>query len=91
MTAAAPEEYEDMHRLVDQLTGDQLREIRAHTLRLVHSCPPGSCGLVGCGGQEGRRGPGGPLGCCSAGGRSRVRTCVGVAGGWCAVSSGACG
>jgi hypothetical protein len=37
MTAAAPEEYENMHRLVDQLTGDQLREIRAHTLRLVQS------------------------------------------------------
>ncbi|GAA4589450.1 hypothetical protein GCM10023194_43700 [Planotetraspora phitsanulokensis] len=34
---AAPEEYEDMHRLVDQLTPDQLREVRAHTLRLVHS------------------------------------------------------
>ncbi|MEU8244787.1 hypothetical protein [Nonomuraea sp. NPDC048916] len=37
MTAAAPEEYEDLHRLVDQLTGEQLQEIRAHTLRLVHS------------------------------------------------------
>ncbi|WP_061296929.1 hypothetical protein [Herbidospora cretacea] len=36
MTAAAPEEYEDLHRLVDQLNGDQLREIREHTLRLVH-------------------------------------------------------
>ncbi|MEV0146754.1 MULTISPECIES: hypothetical protein [unclassified Nonomuraea] len=36
MTAAS-EEYEDMHRLVDQLTPEQLREIRAQTLRLVHS------------------------------------------------------
>ncbi|QFY07172.1 hypothetical protein GBF35_11160 [Nonomuraea phyllanthi] len=36
MTAAS-EEYADMHRLVDQLTPDQLREIRAQTLRLVHS------------------------------------------------------
>ncbi|MER6825152.1 hypothetical protein ABT352_04115 [Streptosporangium sp. NPDC000563] len=34
---AAPEEYEDMHRLVDRLTPDQLHEVRAHTLRLVHS------------------------------------------------------
>ncbi|MGW0479872.1 hypothetical protein [Nonomuraea sp. NPDC003214] len=34
--SAAPEEYEDMHRLVDRLTADQLREVRAHTLRLVH-------------------------------------------------------
>ncbi|MGW4424718.1 hypothetical protein [Streptosporangium sp. NPDC004631] len=34
---AAPEEFEDMHRLVDRLTPDQLREVRAHTLRLVHS------------------------------------------------------
>ncbi|MEO3867994.1 hypothetical protein ABGB18_04100 [Nonomuraea sp. B12E4] len=37
MAAAAPEEYEDLHRLVGQLTGDQLREIRTHMLRLVHS------------------------------------------------------
>lgn len=37
MTAAAPEEYEDMHRLVDQLTGDQLRVLHAQALRLVHS------------------------------------------------------
>lgn len=36
MTAAS-EEYEEMHRLVDQLTPDQLREIRARTVRLVHS------------------------------------------------------
>ncbi|MFC4588978.1 hypothetical protein [Sphaerisporangium corydalis] len=32
---AAPEEYEDLHRLVDRLTPDQVREVRAHTLRLV--------------------------------------------------------
>jgi hypothetical protein len=36
MTAAS-EEYEEMHRLVDQLTPDQLREVRACTVRLVHS------------------------------------------------------
>lgn len=36
MTAAL-EEYEEMHRLVDQLTPDQLREIRACAVRLVHS------------------------------------------------------
>jgi hypothetical protein len=34
---AAHEEYEDMHRLVDRLTPDQLHEVRVHTLRLVHS------------------------------------------------------
>lgn len=37
MAAAAPEEYDDLHRLVDQLAGHQLQEIRAHTLRLVHA------------------------------------------------------
>lgn len=36
MTAAS-EEYEEMHRLVDQLTPDQLQEIRACAVRLVHS------------------------------------------------------
>ncbi|GIH68869.1 hypothetical protein [Sphaerimonospora thailandensis] len=36
MTAAF-EEYEDLHRLVDQLTPDQAGELRAHALRLVHS------------------------------------------------------
>lgn len=33
MTAA--HHYEEMHRLVDRLTPDQLGEIRAHALRLV--------------------------------------------------------
>lgn len=33
----ASEEYEEMHRLIDQLTPDQLGEIRVHMLRLVHS------------------------------------------------------
>ncbi|XVQ86785.1 hypothetical protein ACQP2K_04995 [Microbispora siamensis] len=37
MMAAAPEEYEDLHRPIDQLIGDQLRDIRAHMLRPVHS------------------------------------------------------
>ncbi|XVQ84451.1 hypothetical protein ACQP2K_37410 [Microbispora siamensis] len=36
MTSAS-EEYEDLHRLVDQLTPDQAGELRAHALRLVHS------------------------------------------------------
>ncbi|GAB2481710.1 hypothetical protein [Streptosporangium sandarakinum] len=39
---AAPEEYEDMHRLIDRLTPDQLHEVRVHTLRLVHSDESGS-------------------------------------------------
>lgn len=37
LMTAASEEYEEMHRLVDQLTPDQLREIRACTVRLVYS------------------------------------------------------
>ncbi|GAA4210596.1 hypothetical protein [Microbispora amethystogenes] len=36
MTAAS-EEYEDLHRLVDQLNPEQAGELRAHALRLVHS------------------------------------------------------
>ncbi|MFG1616473.1 hypothetical protein [Nonomuraea wenchangensis] len=36
---ALQEEYEDLHRLVDQLRPDQVREGRARLLRLVH---PGS-------------------------------------------------
>ncbi|MGA4990719.1 hypothetical protein [Nonomuraea bangladeshensis] len=36
---ALQEEYEDLHRLVDQLRPDQVREERARLLRLVH---PGS-------------------------------------------------
>ena len=31
------EEYEDLHRLVDQLRPDQVREERARLLQLVHS------------------------------------------------------
>ncbi|GGO62632.1 hypothetical protein [Nonomuraea cavernae] len=34
---APQEEYEDLHRLVDQLRPDQVREERARLLRLVHS------------------------------------------------------
>lgn len=34
---APHEEYEDLHRLVDQLRPDQVREERARLLRLVHS------------------------------------------------------
>lgn len=34
---AAREEYEDLHRLVDQLRPDQVREERARLLQLVHS------------------------------------------------------
>jgi hypothetical protein len=30
-------DFEDMHRLVDRLTPEQLREVRAHALRLVSS------------------------------------------------------
>ncbi|GAB2853955.1 hypothetical protein GCM10027176_65820 [Actinoallomurus bryophytorum] len=33
MTAA--HDYEDLHRLVDQLTPDQVQEVRRHALRLV--------------------------------------------------------
>ena len=36
MTAAA-EEYEDLHRLVDQLAPDQVSEVRARVLQLVHT------------------------------------------------------
>jgi hypothetical protein len=31
------EEYEDLHRLIDQLRPDQVREERARLLQLVHS------------------------------------------------------
>ncbi|RCG20137.1 hypothetical protein DQ384_37955 [Sphaerisporangium album] len=34
---APQEEYEDLHRLIDQLRPDQVREERARLLRLVHS------------------------------------------------------
>ncbi|WP_432923578.1 hypothetical protein ACQPZZ_26945 [Microbispora sp. CA-135349] len=34
---APREEYEDLHRLVDQLRPDQVREERARLLQLVHS------------------------------------------------------
>ncbi|MET8865626.1 hypothetical protein ABZW11_22035 [Nonomuraea sp. NPDC004580] len=34
---APQEEYEDLHRLVDQLRPDQVREERARLLQLVHS------------------------------------------------------
>jgi hypothetical protein len=34
---APQEEYEDLHRLVDQLRPDQVHEERARLLRLVHS------------------------------------------------------
>ncbi|MFF0774659.1 hypothetical protein ACFYUK_37630 [Nonomuraea wenchangensis] len=36
---AAQEEYEELHRLVDRLRPDQVREERARLLRLVHSGP----------------------------------------------------
>ncbi|WP_228011033.1 hypothetical protein [Nonomuraea phyllanthi] len=36
---APQEEYDDLHRLVDQLRPDQVREERARLLRLVHSQP----------------------------------------------------
>jgi hypothetical protein len=32
---SAAHDFEDMHRLVDRLTPDQLREVRSHALRLV--------------------------------------------------------
>ncbi len=35
--AAPQEEYDDLHRLVDQLRPDQVREERARLLQLVHS------------------------------------------------------
>jgi hypothetical protein len=31
----AAHDYEDLHRLVDQLTPDQVQEVRQHALRLV--------------------------------------------------------
>ncbi|MFC5835771.1 hypothetical protein [Nonomuraea insulae] len=34
---APQEEYDDLHRLVDRLRPDQVREERARLLRLVHS------------------------------------------------------
>ncbi|GII85332.1 hypothetical protein Ssi03_33220 [Sphaerisporangium siamense] len=34
---APQEEYEDLHRLIDQLRPDQVREERARLLQLVHS------------------------------------------------------
>lgn len=36
---APQEEYDDLHRLVDQLRPDQVREERARLLQLVHSQP----------------------------------------------------
>ncbi|WP_246090556.1 hypothetical protein [Nonomuraea deserti] len=36
---APQEEYDDLHRLVDQLRPDQVHEERARLLRLVHSQP----------------------------------------------------
>jgi hypothetical protein len=38
MTAAVPE-YSDLHRLVDRLTPEQARALRAVALQLVHSEP----------------------------------------------------
>ena len=38
MTAAVPE-YHDLHNLVDRLTPDQARALRAVALQLVHSAP----------------------------------------------------